>query len=263
MRGRHVPVLIPHATTRDAATSGACFEGKVMGSVRIVSDSSQPFSGRIEAGQSLARELQELRGQQAVVLGIPRGGVVVAQPICLALEADLDMVLSHKLGAPGNPELAIGAVCEDGKLFVDESIASCVGADDNYIEREKTNQLQQMAHRVQRYRQILPKLPLAGRIAVVTDDGVATGATMQAALWAVRQEKPQKLIAALPVGPEDTLAKLSEHADETICLKAPPFLSAISQFYLQFAQVEDEQLLEILEQESKRRANKQEHRNHK
>jgi len=224
-----------------------------MGSLRIISSSTEPFSGRIEAGQSLARELEELRGQQAVVLGIPRGGVIVAQPICLALEADLDIVLSHKLGAPGNPELAIGAVCEDGKLFVDESIASCLSADDSYIEREKTHQLRQMAHRVQQYREILPKTPLAERIVIVTDDGVATGATMQAALWAVRQEKPQKLIAALPVGPEDTLTKLSEYADETICLRAPPFFSAISQFYLQFTQVEDEQLLEILEQESKRR----------
>jgi putative phosphoribosyl transferase len=234
-----------------------------MGSLRIISDSAEPLSGRIEAGQSLARELQELRGQQAVVLGIPRGGVVVAQPICLALEADLDLVLSHKLGAPDNPELAIGAVCEDGKLFVDESIASCVGADDDYIELEKTHQLQQMAHRVQQYRRILPKLPLAGRIVIVTDDGVATGATMQAALWAVRHEKPRKLIAALPVGPEETLTMLSEHADETICLKAPSFFSAISQFYLQFTQVEDEQLLEILEEESKRRASKRGHRSHK
>ena len=227
-----------------------------MGSLRIISNSSEPFSGRMDAGQLLARELQELRGQKAVVLGIPRGGVVVAQPISLALQADLDIVLSHKLGAPGNPELAIGAVCEDGKLFVDKSIASCVGADDNYIEREKTHQLQQMAHRVRQYRQILPKLSLAGRTVIVTDDGVATGATMQAALWAVRHEKPQKLIAALPVGPADTLTKLSEHADEIICLQAPPFLSAISQFYLQFDQVEDEQLLQILDEESKRRANK-------
>ncbi len=225
-----------------------------MGSLRIISNSTEPFSGRIEAGQSLARELEELHGQKAVVLGIPRGGVIVAQPICLALEADLDIVLSHKLGAPGNPELAIGAVCEDGKLFVDESIASGVGADDSYIEREKTRQLHQMAHRVQQYREILPKTPLAERIVIVTDDGVATGATMQAALWAVRHEKPQRLIAALPVGPEDTLTKLSEHADETICLQAPSFFSAISQFYLQFAQVEDEQLLQILEQESKRRS---------
>ena len=188
-----------------------------------------------------------------VVLGVPRGGIVVAREIAHALQADLDMVLAHKLGAPGNPELAIGAVCEDGKLFLDEEISSYMGVDDDYIKREKSRQLQEIARRVKRYRSVLPKIPLAGRVAIVTDDGVATGATMQAALWAVRQENPKKIVAALPVGPQETLEKLSRDADETICLQAPPFFSAISQFYSYFNQVEDEELLEILQEESKRR----------
>jgi len=225
-----------------------------MGTLRIISDSSEPFSGRIDAGQALARHLEKLRRQRAAVLGIPRGGIIIAQQIADELEADLDIVLSHKLGAPGNPELAIGAVCEDGKLFIDQRISSYVGADDNYIKQEKARQLQQLKRRIQRYRQVLPKLPLQARVVIITDDGVATGATMQAALWAVRQEKPQKIVAALPVGPEDTLKKLSEDADETICLQCPPFFSALSQFYLQFTQVEDEELLEILEAENKRRS---------
>lgn len=224
-----------------------------MGALRIIARRSEPFSGRAEAGQLLARELEKFRGQKAVVLGIPRGGVAIAEQIAQVLDGNLDMVLSHKLGAPGNPELAIGAVCEDGTLFVDEQTASCVGADDDYIEQEKTRQLQEMARRVKQYRQVLPKIPLAEKLVIVTDDGVATGATMQAALWAVRQENPDKIIAALPVGPEDTLAKLSRDADETVCLQAPPFFSAISQFYLYFTQVEDQQLLEILEAERKRR----------
>ena len=224
-----------------------------MGTLRIVSKSSQPFSGRIEAGQALAGQLQEFSSQKPAVLGIPRGGIIIAQQIADVLEADLDIILSHKLGAPGNPELAIGAICEDGKLFIDHRITSYVGADDNYIEQEKARQLQQIARRVQRYREVLPKLSLEARIVIITDDGVATGATAQAALWAVRQEKPNKIIAALPVGPEDTLTKLAENADETICLQAPPFFSALSQFYLQFTQVEDQEMLEILEAESKRR----------
>lgn len=224
-----------------------------MGTLRIVSKSSQPFSGRVEAGQALAGHLPEFYNQKPAVLGIPRGGIIIAQQIADVLEADLDIILSHKLGAPGNPELAIGAVCEDGKLFLDERITSYVGADDAYIEQEKSRQLQQITRRVQRYREVLPKLPLQERVVIITDDGVATGATMQAALWAVRQEKPQKIVAALPVGPEDTLKKLSEDADQTICLQAPPFFSALSQFYLQFTQVEDQELLEILEVESKRR----------
>ena len=199
-------------------------------------------------------EIRESKFQiPLVVLGVPRGGIVVAREIAHALQADLDMVLAHKLGAPGNPELAIGAVCEDGKLFLDEEISSYMGVDDDYIKREKSRQLQEIARRVKRYRSVLPKIPLAGRVAIVTDDGVATGATMQAALWAVRQENPKKIVAALPVGPQETLEKLSRDADETICLQAPPFFSAISQFYSYFNQVEDEELLEILQEESKRR----------
>jgi len=163
-----------------------------MGTLRIVSKSSQPFSGRIEAGQALAGQLQEFSSQKPAVLGIPRGGIIIAQQIADVLEADLDIILSHKLGAPGNPELAIGAICEDGKLFIDHRITSYVGADDNYIEQEKARQLQQIARRVQRYREVLPKLSLEARIVIITDDGVATGATAQAALWAVRQEKPNK-----------------------------------------------------------------------
>lgn len=199
-------------------------------------------------------EIRESKFQiPLVVLGVPRGGIVVAREIAHALQADLDMVLAHKLGAPGNPELAIGAVCEDGKLFLDEEISSYMGVDDDYIKREKSRQLQEIARRVKRYRSVLPKIPLAGRVAIVTDDGVATGATLQAALWAVRQENPKKIVAALPVGPQETLEKLSRDADETICLQAPPFFSAISQFYSYFNQVEDEELLEILQEESKRR----------
>ena len=224
-----------------------------MGTLRIVSDSSRALSGRVEAGDALTRELEEYRGQNPAVLGIPRGGVIVAQQIAHALQGDMDMVLAHKLGAPGNPELAIGAICEDGQVFLDERITSYVGADERYIQRERARQLQEIARRVKRYRQVLPKLPLSGRVVIVTDDGVATGATMQAALWAVRQERPEKVVAALPVGPQDTLAKLAENTDETICLQAPPFFSALSQFYLRFTQVEDEELLEILEAESKRK----------
>jgi len=219
-----------------------------------MSNSSEAFRSRMEAGELLAHQLTELQSQNVALLGVPRGGVVVAREIAHALDGDLDMVLAHKLGAPGNPELAIGAVCEDGRLFLDEEISSYMGIDDNYIKREKSRQMQELTRRVNRYRSVLPKIPLSGRIVVVTDDGVATGATMQAALWAVRQESPEKIVAALPVGPQDSLERLSQAADETICLQAPPFFSAISQFYSYFNQVEDEELLEILQQESKRRS---------
>ncbi|MCJ7778537.1 MAG: hypothetical protein MUP16_09515 [Sedimentisphaerales bacterium] len=224
-----------------------------MGGLRIISESGKPFSGRIEAGLSLAQQLKDYHGQNTVVLGIPRGGVIIAQQIAVELEANLDIVLAHKLGAPGNPELAIGAVCENGKLFIDDRLISYVDTDKGYIKKERELQLQEIARRVKLYRGVLAKISLEARIVIVTDDGIATGATMQAALWAVRQEKAEKIIAAIPVGPQDSLEKLSGDADETICLQSPPYFAALSQFYLQFPQVEDEELLEILAAESERR----------
>ena len=224
-----------------------------MDKLQIKSESSEPFIGRTEAGELIAVELERFHNKKAVVLGIPRGGVIVANQIAQSLTTDFDVVLSHKLGAPANPELAIGAVCEDGTIFIDKNLARYVGADDGYIEQEKNRQLQEIARKVQLYRKIILKIPLKQRLVIVTDDGVATGATMRAALWAIRQEKPEKIIMALPVGPKDTVMGLSEDADETFCLKTPPVFGALGQFYKNFDQVEDKELMEILKQESKRR----------
>ncbi|MHC4370297.1 MAG: phosphoribosyltransferase [Planctomycetota bacterium] len=225
-----------------------------MSNVRIISDSSEPFEDRKDAGEQLARQLENFRGRNPVVLGIPRGGVVIACEIAAALEAELDIILSHKLGAPLNPEFAIGAVFEDGTHFVNTKAALYTGADESYIQREKANQLDQMAHKAERYRKVLPKLDLVGRVVIVTDDGVATGASMRAALWAIRKQNPESLVLALPVGPEDTVMSLSEIADETVCLTTPPDFMALSRFYLRFGQVEDEEVLEILASESARRS---------
>lgn len=227
-----------------------------MGTLRILSDSTEPFSGRTEAGRKLAPELEQFRDKNAVVLGIPRGGVVVAVEIADILGADLDIVLAHKLGSPMNPELAIGAVCEDGKIFVNQSIASYVGATDEYIDIERSRQLEVINRRVSDYRRVLEKLSLRDRIVIITDDGIATGATMQAALWAARQEQPEKLIAALPVGAADSLQTIAEHADETLCLQTPPYFGAIGSFYFRFEQVEDAELIEILRCQAGRRVAK-------
>jgi predicted phosphoribosyltransferase len=222
-----------------------------MNTVRIISRSSVPFRDRVEAGELLGRELQKFRGQRAVVLGIPRGGVVVAREVAWALQAELDIMLSRKLGAPWNPELAIGAISEDGKLFLNKMLLSRVGAESMYIQQEKARQLAEIKRRTALYRSIRPKVPLEGRLVIVTDDGLATGATMQAALWTARQESPEKLIAALPVGPEDTVMRLAKDTDEMICLRSPPFFDAIGQFYKRFDQVEDEEVVEILKAEHK------------
>ncbi|MDO8492014.1 MAG: phosphoribosyltransferase family protein [Dehalococcoidia bacterium] len=225
----------------------------MMGTLRIISRSDRPFKDRREAGQLLAGELSSLRGQKAVVLGIPRGGVVVARELAAVLDADLDVVLARKLRSPGRSELAMGSVSEDGKLFLNEMVVQELAVDEAFIEQERKAQLAEIARRSEMIRRVAPKVPLAGRVVVVTDDGVATGATTQAAIWAVRQERPARLIAAFPVAPQDTLSRLAEEVDEVVCLRSPPMFYAVGQFYLRFEPLDDEVLLDILKEERSRK----------
>lgn len=224
-----------------------------MGAVRIISRSGEAFASRDQAGKLLASHLAKFRGQNAVVLGIPRGGVIIAVRIADELRMDFDVVLSHKLGAPDNPELAIGAVCENGTFFVNREIASHTDADENYIQMEKTRQLERITGRIKQYREVLPKIDLRDKVVIITDDGIATGASMQAAAWAVRRENPRRIVLAIPVGPEDAVMDISKDADETVCLRSPQYFAALSQFYLEFEQVEDGTLMEILERRKNKR----------
>jgi len=220
-----------------------------MPKLRIVSHSDEPFRDRREAGRLLSYELEDYHGQQTVVLGIPRGGVIVAHELARALEADLDIVLARKLRSPGYEELALGAMTENGQVFLNEAVVRELHIADSYIEQEKTRQLAEIASRTQLIRKVRPKVPLKGRLVIVTDDGVATGATAQAALWAIRQEQPKKLMAAFPVGSGETVTRLAHDVDELVCLRAPPYFSAVGQFYIRFDQVGDEEVLDILRQE--------------
>ena len=224
-----------------------------MGKLQILSRSSEAFRDRDEAGWLLGNALKFLAGKNAVVVGIPRGGMVVASALAHAIEADLDLILSRKLGAPGNEELAIGAVGEHGDLYIDEDLVQRLGVDTAYLETVKQRQLEEIVRRQTLYRRVLPKLPLKGRVVCLTDDGIATGATFQAALWAIRQEQPKKLIAAIPVGPEETVERLAKDADQMLCLKSPPYFDAVGRFYQHFDQVDDDDLLDILRMEQTRR----------
>ncbi len=226
--------------------------GKKTGKLRILSHSDEPFQDREEAGLLLARELSELKGMNVVVLGVPRGGVIVADALARALNAELDIILSRKLRTPGQPELAMGSVSEDGRVFLNDVVVSSFGISEAEIEQEKTTQMAEMARRNALFRQARPRIPLAGRIAVVTDDGVATGATTQAAFWAARHERPKKLIAAMPVGSDDTIRRLAEDVDEMVCLRTPPFFAAVGQFYVHFEQVSDDEVLAILKEAARR-----------
>lgn len=224
-----------------------------MSAYRIISDSEEPFQDRIEAGNLLAQELKSLAGENPLILGIPRGGLIPARQIAHALSGDLDLILAHKLGAPGNPELAMGAIVEGGKVFLDQEVVDYLGESNDYIRVEKENQLKVIEKRSLAYRKILARVAVKDRIVVITDDGAARGLTMQAALWAVRHEKPKHLICALPVAPENTVKKLAQYADEVLCLRCPLDFAALGQFYLSFDQVGDEEVFEILSEEAKRK----------
>ena len=220
-----------------------------MAKVRIFSRSAEPFRDRLQAGQLLSEQMGELKGKKAVVLGIPRGGIVVAQSLAHGIEAEVDIVLSRKLGAPGHLELAIGALAETGELFLNRPLVQDLSVSDDYIEAEKQRQMAEIQRRNQLIRRVLPHIPLTGRIAIVTDDGVATGATMQAAVWAIKHEKPRSLIAALPVASEEAVNRLAGDVDEVICLRMPDDFMAVGQFYRDFEQITDEEVIQILKQE--------------
>ncbi len=217
-----------------------------MGTLVISSRSQEPFMDRYEAGMALGNRLLNSADESTIVLGIPRGGVIVAREIARILSADLDIVLTRKMGAPDNPELAIGALSEDGQLFLDPGLSMRTGVDETYIEQEKAYQMSVIRQQAGRYRKVRPKIPLDGRTVVITDDGVASGSTLQASLWAVRKERPARLIVAVPVGSMDALMSLSDDADETIALKVPPVIHSIGRFYVRFDQTTDEEVVEAL-----------------
>lgn len=204
-----------------------------------------PFRDRYAAARQLAAALQQYRGARPVVLAIPRGAVPMGRVVSDALDGELDVVLVRKLGAPGNPELAIGAVDERGVATLADH-AGWTGADDEYIERETLRQLALIRERRTRYRPGKPAIPLAGRTVIVLDDGLATGSTMIAALQSARAQSPERLVCAVPVAAPDSLARVSTLADEVVCLAAPRSFMAVGTYYRDFSAVTDEQVIEVL-----------------
>jgi putative phosphoribosyl transferase len=212
--------------------------------MRIVSRDSAPFEGRAEAGRLLAAEL-DLPGEEIpVVLGIPRGGLIVAHSLARSLNAPLDAVFVLKIGLPGNPELAVGAVSEGGEALLNEQFIERMGIRDP-VEQERKKQAAELTRRADLIRRLRPRVPLAGRTVIITDDGVATGYTTRAAFRSVRREAPRKIIGAVPVGDEGAIEKLADEADDMVCLRCPPAFLAVSQFYRQYPQVTDEEIVRL------------------
>lgn len=206
-----------------------------------------PFRSREHAAHLIAEKLAIYKGVKPLVLGIPRGAVPMAKIIADALDGELDVVLVHKLGAPGQPELAIGSVDETGHVYLSDYVRD-LGISAEYINEEKQAQLGILSRRRARFTPLRPPVDPAGRIVIVVDNGIATGATMIAALRAVRAKKPAKLIAAVAVAPPSTLKRIKDEADEVIYLEAPPHFYAVGEFFEDFSQVSDEDVITILRQ---------------
>lgn len=204
------------------------------------------FHDRTDAGRQLAAALQAYRDRRPYVLAIPRGGVVVGYEVARGLDAPLDVVVPRKLRAPHNPELAVGAVAHDGSVYLDESLIANLGVDEAYLHRETETQLEEIRRRMIAYRgdRALPRLD--GRVAIVVDDGLATGSTMIAGLRAVRGMSPDFLVAAIPVAPTDTSARLRGEVDEVVSLHTPTLFYAVGQFYVNFDQVSDDEVVDLL-----------------
>ncbi|HLT01010.1 MAG TPA: phosphoribosyltransferase [Geminicoccaceae bacterium] len=208
------------------------------------------FPDRSEAGRRLAERLKHLKDQDPVVLALPRGGVPVAFEVAKVLEAPLDLVLVRKIGAPFQPELAIGAVVdgERPELVLNRDLIADYGIPESYVERERERQLAEIERRRQLYFAGKERVPARDRTAIVIDDGIATGATMEAALRATRRAEPRRLVLAVPVAPPDTIERLRPEVDEVVCLMVPAFLGAIGSFYRDFRQLSDDDVIGLLQQ---------------
>ena len=211
------------------------------------------YADRRAAGRRLADKLAHLKEEQPVVLALPRGGVAVGFEIAEALDAPLDIVLVRKIGVPWRPELALGAVTDGAaaEIFIDRDLATGLDIPDDYIKSETEQQLQEIERRRNSYCAGRSPVDIAGRTAVVVDDGIATGATMRVALRAARRRRPARLVLAVPVAPAETLAAFRDEADEIICLQPQMALGAIGFYYRDFHQMTDAEVTDLLARASR------------
>lgn len=204
------------------------------------------FHDRVDAGKKLADKLSQYRSKDVVVLAIPRGGVVVGFEVAGDIGAPLSVIVPRKIGAPGNPELAIGAVTEEGDTYIDSTIVKSLGVTQSYIDEVKQQEVEEIKRRMKTYLGDKQRPEIQGKTVILVDDGIATGATMKAAIRTVRRHGPSKVVVAVPVAPPETVESLKELVDSVVCLETPSFFYAIGQFYQEFDQVGDAEVIRLL-----------------
>ncbi|RJQ32983.1 MAG: phosphoribosyltransferase [Actinobacteria bacterium] len=204
------------------------------------------FYDRVDAGKKLAGVLNKFKDEKPVILAIPRGGVVVAKEVAKHLKAPLDLLILRKIGAPFNPELALGSVASKDQMVLNESVIDTLNVDKQYLDDEISRQLEEIKRRKKRYLQTRTPVKLEGRLVIIVDDGIATGSTALSAVKAVRQANPKKIILAVPVAPTTTINKIANVADEVVVLEAPSEFYAVGQFYKVFDQTTDEEVIKLL-----------------
>jgi predicted phosphoribosyltransferase len=215
--------------------------------------SGQAFRDRADAGRELALALLHLKDENPIVLALPRGGVPVAFEVAKALEAPLDVVLVRKIGAPGQPELGLGAVVDGTSPLVvlNEELVRLVQPGQTYLDAEEKRQLAEIERRRALYRPGRAPISIAGRTVIVVDDGIATGGTMKAVMQALKSAKPAHLVFAVPVAPADSLEELSQSADEIVCLMSPEPFYSVGSHYRDFTQTTDEEVMDLLARAAK------------
>lgn len=205
------------------------------------------FDDRVDAGRQLAQSLEHLRGEDVVVLGLPRGGVPVAFEVAKALRAPLDVLVVRKLGVPFQPELAFGAIGEDGVRVLNDRIVRAAALDVGDMEAVERTQRDELARRAERFRSGRDRISLTGRVAVIVDDGIATGATARAACQVARAHGASRVVLAVPIGPDDIAETFAGYADEVVCVHTPAAFYAVGQGYRTFTQTTDDEVVTLLD----------------
>jgi putative phosphoribosyl transferase len=225
-----------------------------MGRLRILFDEPGCFLDRRSVGRLMAHDLVDYADERPVVIGVPKGGVVAAAALARAMRADFDVRVARRLGCPGNPDMSLGAVNEDGVIYIEPEAMELI--ERSYIDRESVKQKKALEEEVRKYRSALPRIPLHKRTVIVTDDGAVTGFSLRTVLSSIQVEKPRKLVVILPVVPRGVAEGLAGLCDEVICLAAPVQIEAVGKYYTDFSDIELPEVLDVLRDENIRRQDK-------